>query len=227
MSLPTSMLESFVSAHVLLIISSIFAGRFLLPSASKLFLARVLFAACIIAPLAVHLVRPANKPILAKFVNLDGMRKTPSKPGISAPSQVPQVINPAPQISENIDYGFYAALFAALLISFRGFQFVLDLRKIRAFLRNSQAMRRRGHLSIHISDQCLVPFSVRTWARSYIVLPVSMLNSSADTKIAIAHEGQHHRQGDCLFAYVLECASILFFGNPAIARWKRVFTELQ
>lgn len=229
MSVFTSFLESYVIAHVLLAVGSLFAGRFLLRSVSKLALARILFAACIFSPLAVQWVKPANKPLLARFISIDGIRKSTNtsaiQPAKSAVSQ--QVINTPDFYFNAVDYKLLATLFVAMMIAFRGFRVSRDLLKVRTVLRHSQILRARGQLSILVSDRCFVPFSIRSLSQSYIVLPVSMLTSTTDIRIAIAHEGQHHRQGDCLFAYGLECVSILFFGNPGIARWKNVFTELQ
>ncbi|MCX6124960.1 MAG: M56 family metallopeptidase, partial [Proteobacteria bacterium] len=130
-------------------------------------------------------------------------------------------------IFKTIDYSFWATLLFLALVSFRSTRFIRDLVKVRAILRNSQTLRRHGRLNVKVSDRCLVPFSVNWLGRSYIVLPVSMMSSAEDMRIAVAHEGQHHRQGDCVFAYIIECVSILCPGNPGVARGRNVFTELQ
>ena len=58
-----------------LAVVSLFAGRSLLRSSSKLTLARILFAGCLLSHLVVKLVKPADRTLLAKFVNLDEMHK--------------------------------------------------------------------------------------------------------------------------------------------------------
>lgn len=53
------------------------------------------------------------------------------------------------------------------------------------------------------------------------------MSSTKNVTIAIAHEGQHHRNGDCLWAYVIEALRIIFMGNPGVRRWQRELNELQ
>jgi cell division protein FtsI/penicillin-binding protein 2 len=45
--------------------------------------------------------------------------------------------------------------------------------------------------------------------------------------MAIVHEIQHHRQGDCWTAYVLELLRAVFFWNPCIHLWRSSLSELQ
>ena len=87
--------------------------------------------------------------------------------------------------------------------------------------------RTSGRLIIKISDRCHIPFSVSLLHKAYIILPVSLLSSGKNVKIAIAHEGQHHRNGDCLWAYFTELLRLVFFGNPGLAQWQKVLNELQ
>ena len=225
----SSFIEIYISIHILLAVGSLFAGRFLLQSSSKLTLARILFVGCILSPLAVKLVKPADRPPLAKFMNFDEMQKQ-IKASVVTADQVPisnETASIVSSVVEAIDYSFWATLLFMALASFRSIRFMGDLVKVRNILCNSQILRKCRRLQISVSDQCLVPFSVNWFGKSHVVLPVSMMSSAEYMRIAIAHEGQHHRQGDCSFAYVLECVSILFFGNPGVARWRNVFTELQ
>ena len=225
----TSLVETYASAHLLLAVGSLFAGKFLLNSSTKLGLARMLFVACILSPIVVHAVKPADKPLLANVVSLEGLRKSP-RTRLALSEAVKSAENSPSVVLEErppLDYSWGVLMIVAGLMLFRASYFVRDLVKVRTILATSQVFRRCRHLHIRVSDQCLVPFSVQWLRTSYIVLPVSMLGSPGDMKIALAHEGQHHRQGDCIFAYVMECVSILFAGNPGMARWKNVFTELQ
>lgn len=225
----SSFVESYVSIHSLLILGSVFAGRFLLRSSSKLTLARILFIGCIVSPLLVKFVKPAERPLLTKFVNIEAAKKQINLPALNAnaPATVDKTKNETISMVKDVNYSLLVAALFLALASFRSIRFVRDMIKVRAVLRKSQTLRRRRQLYIQISDQCHVPFSIRWFRRSYIVLPVSILSSAEDTRIAIAHEGQHHRQGDCAFAYMIECVSILFFGNPALKKWQSIFTELQ
>nr|ACS83734.1 penicillin binding protein [uncultured bacterium AOCefta1] len=87
--------------------------------------------------------------------------------------------------------------------------------------------RSSGKLIIKVSHHCDIPFSVFLMNKAYIVLPVSLLSSPNNVKIALAHEGQHHRNGDCLWAYFIEVIRIIFFCNPGVTRWKKVLSDLQ
>ncbi|HCD9419192.1 TPA: cell division protein FtsI, partial [Legionella pneumophila] len=82
-------------------------------------------------------------------------------------------------------------------------------------------------LVIKVSHHCHVPFSILLFNKAYIVLPVSIFSSSMNVRIAIAHEGQHHRNGDCSWAYFIEIIRIIFFGNPGVTQWFRVLRDLQ
>ena len=102
-----------------------------------------------------------------------------------------------------------------------------DIKKTKSIINSAQLYKKHGKITIKISDQCHVPFSIRFIRSSFIILPVSILHSSINTKLAIAHEGQHHRQGDCLWAYLMEFTRIIFWFNPSINYWHQNFQELQ
>ena len=54
-----------------------------------------------------------------------------------------------------------------------------------------------------------------------------MLTSSADLRIALAHEIQHLRQNDVSWEIFLEMLRPLFFWNPAFYLWKRRVEQLR
>jgi hypothetical protein len=76
-----------------------------------------------------------------------------------------------------------------------------------------------------------VPISawVRTGAglEAAVVLPVEMLGSPREARLAICHELQHHRQGDTAWAYGLEVIACLFWWNPAAGLAARALSRLQ
>jgi beta-lactamase class D len=109
----------------------------------------------------------------------------------------------------------------------RTYRIARDINKTKFIIDSAQPYKKNRKISIKISDKCAVPFSIRLIQTSYIILPVSILHSSINTKLAIAHEGQHHRQGDCLWEYVMEFTRIIFWFNPFINYWHQYFQELQ
>jgi beta-lactamase regulating signal transducer with metallopeptidase domain len=220
----------FLSIHFLLWLSSFcMGGNWLLQQPSlKLFIARLVFASCVLSPVAVCFVKQHDQPILAKFISLDDLYES-SKEAILNQKKEASLVSPSAPISlvSNINYSYLAFIALFLGLVYQSIRFIKDLRKLRLVLRSAFPYRSYRRLSIKVSDRCLIPFSVRSISKAYIILPVSLLNSSQDVNLAIAHEGQHHRQGDCLWAYFMECASILFWGNPGVRRWRGILGELQ
>ncbi|MBA2649632.1 MAG: cell division protein FtsI [Legionella sp.] len=222
-------IEIILSIHCLLLISSWFIGR--QSSANQpsfnLKLMRLLLVSCVISPLIVHCIPQIEKPKRLHFVSLDTIQEYASQSilktgdsGFTKPSVSALTIN-------NVSYCQIFYLLFCLLIFIRGYRVWLGLGDLRLMLSEAVSYRRSGKLMIKVSHQCHVPFSVYFLNKAYIVLPVSLLSSSKNVKIAIAHEGQHHRNRDCLWAYFIEAISIVFFGNPGVTKWRRVLSELQ
>lgn len=227
MNLPSAVYEIYLTAFALLMIGSLCVGRFRLRPKAKLQLCRVLFAASVFSPLLIRVTKPAEKPLMPRFVSLDGWE--PVSRTFSPTAKPNEFRHPTSQpISLTVE-DFQAAIFFVWLmgVGLGIGAFIRDLSRVRSVLRRACLYRSVGRLRIKISDQCQIPFSIRGIACSYVVVPMSIVHDSQQMKIAIAHEGQHHRQGDCLFAYFFELVGILFFWNPGIRRWKRVFGELQ
>lgn len=130
-------------------------------------------------------------------------------------------------IPHSFDFTYLLVFVFLAGIVFHIFRFVKDFVKLQKLLKSSIPYKSSNKLSIQITDRCLIPFSVRFLNKAYIVLPVSLLTSSTHKNLAIAHEGQHHRQGDCCFAYLMECVRVVFWGNPGVQRWHRLLSELQ
>jgi beta-lactamase regulating signal transducer with metallopeptidase domain/beta-lactamase class D len=135
-------------------------------------------------------------------------------------------ISSKPNIELAYVYLIISTLFLAGLL-YRTSKIYKDINKTKSIIDSAQPYKKHGKIRIRISDQCVVPFSIRLIQASYIILPVSILHSSINTKLAISHEGQHHRQGDCLWAYLIEFMRIIFWFNPSINYWNKNFQELQ
>ncbi len=222
-------IEIFFSIHALLFLSSFFVGgRWLSNEPSfKLKCVRLLLISCVVSPLAVHCIKPAEKPLILKFVSLDAMQDYASQPLVAPQkSDLALQVTPHSKLSD-LNYSQLLFILLGIVALWRGSRLTRDLRQLNLILHSAIPYRTCGRLMVKVSPLCHIPFSIRLFNKAYIILPVSLLSSSQDVKIAIAHEGQHHRNGDCLWAYFIEGIRIIFLGNPGVARWHRILSELQ
>ncbi|HAT1867322.1 M56 family metallopeptidase [Legionella pneumophila] len=222
-------LEILLSIHCLLLISSWLVGRPWLAKqpSFKLKLARLLLVSCVISPLVVHCISHREKPERLHYVSLDALQEYVNQPILKTESLVftPESL-PALTISSMSYCQLFYVMFG-LLILFRVYRVLKGLGNLRLMLTEAIPYRTSGKLIIKVSHRCHIPFSVYFFNKAYILLPVSLFSSSKNVKIAIAHEGQHHRNGDCLWAYFIEVLHIIFFGNLGVTRWRNVLSELQ
>ena len=230
MSSLTHIIEAFLSIHILFAVSSLcIGGHWLVGQPShKLFLARLMFVSCVASPVAVHLVKKSNRPFFSTFVPFDALQDHARMPALDL-NQSKLLSTQALHTKEsNFGINWNLVLISFFLgLLYNVHHFMRNLRRLQSILRISTPYRSKGRLSIKVSDRCQIPFSTRLFGTAYIVLPVSMLHSPINMKIAIAHEGQHHRQGDCLWAYFVEFICMVFWGNPGMHRWHRILGELQ
>lgn len=222
-------IEIILSTHLLLWMSSLLiGGRWLTNSPSfKLKLSRLLLISCVLSPLIVHCIHPVYTPERHHYVSFDTLQEYVNQPLLSTESVSLTRQSTAMFTMSTIKYYQLFYVLLGILIVFRGYPVLLGLGRLRAMLADAVPYRTCGKLVIKVSHRCHIPFSVYLFNKAYIVLPVSLLSSVKNMTIAIAHEGQHHRNGDCLWAYVIEALRIIFIGNPGISRWHRVLNELQ
>ncbi|KTD05497.1 cell division protein FtsI/penicillin-binding protein 2 [Legionella gratiana] len=222
-------LEILLSIHCLLWVSSWIIGtRWLTNQPSfKLKLARLLLVSCVVSPLIVHCISPTQKLERFNYVSLDALQEYVQQPILR--NEFPSVTQePASAFSmSDLNYLQLFSIMFYVLILVRAYRLMLGLYRLSTMLDEAIPYRTSGNLVIKISHRCHIPFSVFLLNKAYIVLPVSLFSSSKNVKIAIAHEGQHHRNGDCLWAYFVETLYIIFFGNPGITQWRRILSELQ
>lgn len=222
-------LEILLSMHCLLLVSSwVIGGRWHANQPSfKLKLARFLLVSCVISPLIVHCVNNNQKTEQHHYASIDALQEYANQPILmSKPSQ--EILQSKTTFSiGNASYFQLFYVVFCLLLLFRGYKVLLSLSRLRTLLAEAVPYRTSGKLIIKVSRHCHIPFSVVLFNKAYIVLPVSLFSSSKNVKIAIAHEGQHHRNGDCLWAYFIEVLRIIFCGNPGVTRWSRILSELQ
>jgi beta-lactamase regulating signal transducer with metallopeptidase domain len=107
---------------------------------------------------------------------------------------------------------------------------VLLLSEARATfraIRGAHVIRSIGSLRILVSDKEQVPFAAWIPGRTFIVLPAALLLRPLDVRLALRHEGQHHRQGDTRLLYAALLGRALFGINPAVHWLTRQLFELQ
>ena len=119
-----------------------------------------------------------------------------------------------------------AALFAtvALFHLARMARTVIILRQV---IRQSYVWRRSRKVDIRLSDQVAIPFATRGLLRRHVVLPSSLVTEPDELRVVLAHELQHHRQGDVDWELAFELARPFFFWNPAYFFWRRNFDNLR
>lgn len=221
-------LEILLSIHCLLLISSwIVGGHWLQNQPSlKLGLARILLISCVMSPLVIHCISYSGKLERLHYVSLDALQGYVNQPVLNTNAlSAPESISAVTITSMSYCQLFY--LLFGVFILFRVYQVMKDFQKLSGILREAIPYRCAGKLVIKVSDRCHIPFSVCFFNKAYILLPVSLFSSAKNVRIAIAHEGQHHRSGDCLWAWFIEALRVIFFANPGVTRWRKILSELQ
>lgn len=104
---------------------------------------------------------------------------------------------------------------------------LINLVKLHKTIQRSFLWKNIGTLYVYLSEEISIPFSTRILGKKQIVLPSSLLNSMTNLRISVAHEGQHHRNGDLLWIIFLEIIKVLCYWNPASYLWKNSFCQLQ
>ena len=223
--------EIIICMNFLFLVSAIFIKKILFSQkpSYQLHLARLLFLSCIFSPIAVHFVNLPQK----NLTNITPTNVIKESVYNSIKNNFYENINEV-SISiaskQKLDLTYLYLIAFIIFMSgllYRTNKITKDINKTKSIINSGQLYKKHGKITIKISDQCLIPFSIRFIRSSYIILPVSILHSSINTKLAIAHEGQHHRQGDCLWAYLIELTRIIFWFNPSINYWHQNFHELQ
>lgn len=89
-----------------------------------------------------------------------------------------------------------------------------------------------NRVKILISDDHHVPFCWSTIFAHYICLPSKLFATpnrmnSNDILLAVRHELQHIRHRDTIWLHLIWWLRIIFFCNPFLFAWKKLFHELQ
>jgi hypothetical protein len=121
-------------------------------------------------------------------------------------------------------YLFFLFLMLGFLIFI---QFLCNLQKLNKITRESLLLKKYNTVRILVSSQTSAPFSFWFPFRSCVVLPEIMILDTEKRHLAIAHEIQHHRQGDTKFLHIISLLKILCFWNPFIYLLERKLSQIQ
>lgn len=118
-------------------------------------------------------------------------------------------------------------LIAAIITLIASFRIFRDIKALIVIRRQSFSIRSLGSVNILLNDNIQVPFSSWLPGRTDIVIPSALVSKFQDFKIAVAHELQHHRQGDTKWVYVIWVLKVLCAANPFVYLWSRWISEIQ
>ena len=230
MRLSAQWLETYIICQVLLATALIWA-RLIRAGRSpqrKLWLARMVLLSAVLTPVLVRFAEPPQGALLPAVISLDEMPRLDLARIVKTPSSSSVPLE-APKRSAWHDIDPLWLCWAIVLLGglMRLSRASRDLVRIRRLLHRAVALRSVGSLRVVVSAECRVPFSVAFFKKAYVVVPAHMLASASHLRMAIVHEIQHHRQGDCWTAYLLELLRAIFFWSPGIHLWCSRLGELQ
>lgn len=118
-------------------------------------------------------------------------------------------------------------LLVALGMTWRLTKTVREVVSLRRLIREGQVYKQAGSITVLYSDATTIPLATRFLGRAYIVIPSTLLLSGKDVKMVLLHEGEHLRNGDLWWSWLMECLSVLCFWNPAVYGWQVTLHNLQ
>ena len=116
-------------------------------------------------------------------------------------------------------------LLIGLSIVFTLIQGFLQMRRLVHVLRKTTPIHSFKRITVAVSSQITIPFSTSLGLRSWVVLPLDLINQRTDFNAALVHELQHIRQGDTRFTVLIDLFGSVF--SPAMLVWKNIIIELQ
>jgi hypothetical protein len=220
MSLP--FLQLYLYANALLLVAcglsvssrtALAALGWRLPCSQQLRAVYGLIALCLTLPVAVALLQqPSFLPPAAQIWS--GYPLSHAAPGHAYSARV-SVLGTATEVRlDRVTQLALACFLGGLCVA--AIRIAGALRSTLAVLAGAHPIRQLGSLRILASDDVSVPFSFWMPGCSAIVVPMQLLEHPGDLRIAIRHEGQHHRQGDTLSIYALTLLRGACFPNPAV-----------
>jgi beta-lactamase regulating signal transducer with metallopeptidase domain len=210
-----------------------FEAVFALHSSPKAFLrcAQLLVILSIVSPLIVKSMptKPINglQPPFQVFQEDAGTNLKLTKKKINtfikeAPANMHRI-----EESIQIDYKRFFLLAWSLGFLFVAGRLCVNYFRLKKILLQSIVLKNSSQLKIIITEDIVVPFSVRMLNSYWVAMPINLLSNKKDLQLAIKHELQHHRQGDTNWAIVIELLTCFFYFNPLIYLWKNIIIEFQ
>ena len=123
-------------------------------------------------------------------------------------------------------HGFSLALLS-LFAMFGALAVLADLRRLDRLERGAFLVRAAGRVRIFASDATAAPFSYWRPGLAAIILPSAWFDNAADTRLAIFHEIQHHRDRDTISVYPMRFLKFFLFWNPGLHLWISLISEIQ
>lgn len=199
-------------------------------SKHELFLAQIMFAGSLLAPVAVAWI-PSQALFTPSVEVWDASRLSWSQ-GAPAASRKALLIASSvglPRASVEVTRRTISFVVWAVIIAIvvRLSLLAARLRSVARTLSQLPAIRTVGGVRVAVSDDYPVPFSTRVYGRAFVVIPASFVSNPRDYRIAVHHELQHHRQRDPMWAVGMETVRALFPWHPALRAWARRLEQQQ
>lgn len=120
-------------------------------------------------------------------------------------------------------------LFALLLagLAFQCGRLTLQIRKLKHIIGGATELKCIRGIHLLFSSMITTPFSTRALGLKQVVLPVQLLDTPRNLRLAVKHELQHVRNRDLDWVILLEAVNVLCFWNPAAWLWHNEFDCLQ
>lgn len=127
------------------------------------------------------------------------------------------------------DAAMERSLSIAVALVVLGFLFKIgrDVASLVRWSRRSFQVRKIGRTILFVNERARAPFSFWLPGRNFVVLPLHLLADGGKARMAVAHEVQHHRQGDTRWAFALAALGGICFLNPLFHVWYRRISEVQ
>jgi TonB family protein len=102
-----------------------------------------------------------------------------------------------------------------------------QLRQLQALISNATEWKCLNQVHVLLSPEIASPFSTKALGIKHIVLPLRMIDTPRNFRLALAHELQHLRNGDLDWVLLLEACKLLCCWNPAMYCWYHELDALQ
>lgn len=194
--------------------------------------AQALLLASFLAPIALSFLPRESVPDF-KIEIRDPLTETLSSDRRSSPIQLSSPTSRGPQtppaprerpIQVNVAMALGTALAFGFLIALAKTSF--QLLQLFNLLRRTMLIRQIGKIRNLVSEGLTVPFSTLIGGIN-VVVPIEAISNLRHFRLIVRHELHHHRNGDTLWALVMEALGCLFYLNPVIHLWKKEITEIQ